>query len=327
MDRFFYKLDCFLKSQISRRAFLKILLGGFAAFISNNIFLKKAFARSETAAARKSRNSLGDHDLVVSHGKDPYANTVKAVEKMGGMERFVRQGDVVVVKPNMAWDRTPAQAANTDPGVVAALVDMAYKAGAKRVNVFDITCNEERRCYASSGIAEAAKARGAYVYFPDHWNVAKAHFAYMSPMEGWPLLRDAVDCDVFINAPVLKHHGLTGLTLSMKNLMGICSGTRGLIHVNIGDKLADLTDFIKPDLTVIDATRVLVRHGPSGGDLADVEVMDKVIVATDPFLADSYASELAGRDPMSIPYIKAAAQKGRGGLKVSGADIVTMEAG
>jgi uncharacterized protein (DUF362 family) len=287
----------------------------------------KAFARTAGSPPRKTRGTRGDHDLVVARGSDPYENTVKAVERMGGMSRFVRKGDRVVVKPNMAWDRTPAQAANTEPAVVSALVDMAYNAGASRVNVFDISCNEERRCYAASGIAEAAKKSGAYVFFPDHWNVVKAEFPYSSPMRNWPVLRDAVECDVFINVPVIKHHGLTGLTLSMKNLMGVCSGTRGLIHVDIGNKLTDLTDYIKPDLTVMDATRVLHRNGPSGGDLKDVEAMERVIVATDPVLADSFAAVLMGRDPMDIPYIRAAAAKGRGSTDISGADLVQLGTG
>ncbi len=321
MEKFLYNLESYLKKQITRRNFLKILLGGLLSFISYNSFLKYAFARSKPSDGRPKSKVKGKYDLVEAEGNDPYVNTVRAVEEMGGMKKFIKKGDVVVVKPNIAWDRTPEQAANTDPKVVAALVELAYKAGAKRVNVFDIPCNEDARCYKNSGIAQAAKEKGAYVYFADHWNIVRAHFPYKSQMEGWPILRDAVVCDKFINVPVLKHHSLTGLTLSMKNLMGVCSGTRGLIHVNIGPKLADLADFISPDLTVIDATRVLIRHGPSGGSLADVLKMNKVLVATDPTLADSFASTLVGRDPLSIPYIKAAAQRGFGSTDISKAKI------
>ena len=324
MDRFFYKLECFLKRQISRRKFLKFLLGGVAYFVAESRFLKLAFAKVATSNAREKSGRKGDYDLVLSEGKDPYKNTIQAVNKMGGMERFVKKGAVVVVKPNIAWDRSPAQAANTDPQVVAVLVELCYKAGAKRVNVFDIPCNDEQLCYAHSGIAKAAKEKGAYVYFADHWNVAKAHFSFSSPMEGWPILRDAIDCDTFINVPVLKHHGLTGLTLSMKNLMGVCSGSRGLIHVDISRKLVDLTQFINPDLTVIDATRVLLKHGPSGGNLADVVKMDKVLVATDPTLADAFAAQLVKRDPLSIGYIKNAVSRDIGSADIAKASIVKL---
>ncbi|MGB2600777.1 MAG: DUF362 domain-containing protein [Candidatus Omnitrophota bacterium] len=325
MDRFFYNLECFLKQQISRAKFLKILLGGLLLFISNNTFLKYAFAKSSSSDGRPKKKIKGSHDLVVSEGPDPYKNTVKAVEGMGGMGRFVKNSDVVFIKANMSWDRSPEQAGNTDPEVVAALIDMCYKAGAKRVNMSDNTCNEARRCYDNSGVADIAKKKGAHVHFVDSWNVVKAQFSYNSPMSNWPVYKEAVECDTFINVPVLKHHRLTGLTLSMKNLMGVCSGTRGLIHVDIGRKLADLTDFISPELTVIDATKVLLRHGPSGGDLKDVARMDTIIAGTDPVLTDAYACTLVDREPMSISYIKSGVQRGYGSADLSKADIVKLK--
>lgn len=311
--------------RISRRQFLKAAIAGAIVSLTHGRFFKKAFAADETSKARPKKGIKGDHDLVLVEGADPYANTVEAVRIMGGMERFVKKGGVVVIKPNIAWDRTPDQAANTDPDVVAALVDLSYKAGAAKVKVFDVTCNDARRCYERSGIQKAARDKGAEVYFADDWNVVKASFDYESPMEGWPVLRDAVVCDTFINVPVLKHHGLTGLTLSMKNLMGVCTGSRGMIHMNIGRKLADLTDFIGPDLTVIDAHRVLTRNGPSGGNLKDVVTMNKLLVATDPTLADAYASQLMNIDPMRIPYIQAAAERKLGSVDINGADIQAVK--
>ena len=325
MDRLFYNLECFLKQHITRRGFLKILFGGLLLFISNSTFLKYAFARSTPSDGRPKKRIKGAHDIVETAGPDPYANTVKAVEEMGGMQRFVKKGDVVFVKANFSWDRNPEQAGNTNPQVVAALVDMCYRAGAKRVNMSDNTCNEARRCYDNSQIPKVAKEHGAYVHFVDDWNVIKAHFPYKSPMEDWPVFREAVECDTFINVPILKHHGLTGLTLSMKNLMGVCSGMRGLIHVDIGRKLADLTDFISPDLTVIDATRVLVRNGPSGGNLNDVVKMDKIIAGTDPVLTDAYACTLVDRNPMSISYIKESVERGYGSADLAGKDVLRVK--
>jgi uncharacterized protein (DUF362 family) len=250
---------------------------------------------------------------------------VKVIAALGGMEKFVKKGDVVVVKPNIGWDRGPEQGANTEPRVVSALIDMCYKAGAKRVNVFDVTCNDERRCYENSGIKKAATDSGAQVYFPNHWNIVKAVFPYNSPMKGWPILRDAVECDVFINVPVLKNHCLTALTLSIKNLMGVCSGNRGTMHVDIGRKLADLADFIRPELTVIDATRVLTRNGPSGGDPADVLAMNKVFASADAVLADSYAAGLMNIEPLSISYIKESTVKGLGMADIARANVAVFK--
>lgn len=315
------RLETYLKTRISRASFVKICLGGLAYIVAESAFLKFAFAGGPQSGPRPKKGIKGDFDLVIAEGKDPYTNTVKAVEAMGGMSKFVKPGNTVLVKPNMGWDRNPEQAGNTNPEVVAALIDMCYKAGAKRVNVFDVPCNDEKRVHENSGIAAAARKSGANVTLVNHWNVAAAHFSYESPMEGWPILRDAIDCDVLINVPVLKHHSLALLTLSMKNLMGICSGDRGKMHVDIGRKLVDLTDFMSPDLTVIDATRVLMRHGPSGGDLGDVVRMDTIIVATDPTLADAYAATLVGRDPMSIPNIEVAVKRGFGNADVTKAKI------
>lgn len=321
MDQFFYKLENILKEQISRKTFLKIIFSGLLILISNNAFLKFAFAKQKPSGPRTRREVKTPYDLAVIEGNDPYQNTVKVVEALGGMSKFVRKGDTVVVKPNMAWDRTPEQAANTEPQVVAALVALAYQAGAKRVNVFDVCCNDEKMVYERTGIRKAALEKGASVYFPNHWDVVKAQFPYKSPMENWPILRDAVDCDVFINVPVVKHHRLTGLTLSMKNLMGVCSGVRGMMHIDIGGKLVDLTDYIKPDLTVMDATRVLLRNGPSGGNLEDVVAVNKVFASTDYVLADAYAAALMKQDPMSISYIRLAAERHLGISDLSKANI------
>lgn len=313
--------------KISRRKFLERCLSALALIPLSGLITGGAFAApaAKTPNGRTSRGTKGAFDLVVVKGDDPARITREAVAAMGGMERFVRKNDVVVVKPNIGWDRIPEQAGNTNPAVVAALVAMAFEAGAKRVNVFDVTCNDPRRCYASSGIERAAKEKGANVYFADDWNTVAAHFDYESPLEGWPVLKDALECDTLINVPVLKNHGLTGLTLSMKNLMGVCSGNRGTIHRDIGRKLVDLTDFVKPDLTIIDAYRVLLRNGPTGGDLADVAVKKTVIAATDPVLADTYAATFMGIDPMSLSYITSAVSRKFGSTDIEGARTKIVE--
>lgn len=309
--------------QISRKKFIKLCLIGLGGLITGSVFPKKIFGK-EFSVGRPAKNIPVRHDLVVAQGEDPYLITVKAVEAIGGIDRFVKRNSTVLIKPNIGWDRNPGQAANTNPQVVAALVDLSFKAGAKRVNLFDRPCNEARRCYENSGIADIAKKRGANVYFVDDWNYVNAHFPYPSPMEGWPIYRDALECDTFINIPILKHHGLTGLTISMKNLMGVCGGERGMIHDNIGLKLVHLADLIRPDLTVIDAYRVLMKNGPSGGNLNDVEDYKTVILGADPVLADSYACELVGRDPMTISYIREARNNNFGNFDTNKADIFKL---
>jgi uncharacterized protein (DUF362 family) len=312
-------------AKFSRRDFLKLLSCGIGSAALLHFMRRTGIAAAvKNPNSRKKRAVTTDHDLVKVKGTDPAAMTKYAVETLGGMGRFVRSGDVVVIKPNIGWDRSPETGANTNPFVVAALVEMCYAVGAKRVNVFDNTCNAPERCYANSGIRQAAESKGAKVYYTDNWNFVKAQFPYDSPMEGWPVYRDAIECDSFINVPVLKHHGLTGLTLGMKNLMGICGGSRGLIHLDIGKKLVDMADFIKPDLTVIDGYRYLTRNGPTGGNLADVQALNTVVASADFTLADVYSCRLVGKDPSSIPYIAHAIERGFGKAYYAEKDIVEL---
>lgn len=315
----------FFNKKVSRKNFLKLLLSSLAFFSLSGYSTGSVPAAASTFNGRLKKNIKASHDLVEAEGEDPYLTTVKAVETIGGMEKFVKKNDVVVVKPNIGWDRTPAQAGNTNPQVVAALIDLSFKAGAKKVNIFDVTCNDPVRCYATSQIEKTAKEHGASVYFPEDWNTVKANFGHSSPLEGWPILKDAIECDVFINVPVLKHHSLTRLTLSMKNLMGVCGGNRGIIHQGIGEKLADLTGFINPELTVIDAYRVLLRHGPTGGDLSDVEKLNKVIVSTDPLLADIWACNLMKVGVSEVPYVRVAIERNFGISDPKKADILSIK--
>lgn len=320
-------LESLCKKKISRKNFMKLCIAGIGGFLAGSALrlVESSASDGKVFYGRKAKDISIGHDLIVVKGDDPYAMTIKAVEAIGGMDKFVKKGGVIVIKPNMAWDRVPEQAANTNPDVIAALVELSFRSGAKRVNVFDRPCNDARSCYDNSGIAKLAREKGANVYFVDDWNFVEARFPYKSPMEGWPVYRDALECDTFINVPILKHHGLAGLTLSMKNLMGVCGGERGLIHTDIGIKLAHLTDFIKPDLTIIDAYRVLTRHGPSGGDLKDVEDFKTIIAGVDPVLTDSYACELMGTDPLSITYIREAVNNNLGKFETAKADILKLE--
>lgn len=270
---------------------------------------------------RKKRIVKIPHDLAVVRGDSPAAITGKAIEALGGMGRFVRKGDIVVIKPNIGWDRAPEYAATTNPEVVAALVRLSLAAGAKRVKVFDNTCNQPAMCYSTSGIADAVTKAGGHVSHMNKGKFISGQFPPGSEMEDWPIYLDAVECDCFINVPVAKHHSLSRLTLSMKNLMGVCGGTRGMIHWNMDKKLPELTKFINPDLTVIDAFRILLRHGPTGGSLEDVKATRTVIAGTDPVLADSYAATLFEMNPREIGHIRAAEEYGLGTANIAKANI------
>ncbi|GAB7026603.1 DUF362 domain-containing protein [Geotalea toluenoxydans] len=266
--------------------------------------------------------AAGSPVVAVAEGKDHAQVTRNAIAALGGMNRFVKKGDVVVVKPNMGWDRNPEQAANTNPLVVRAVVEEVLRAGAKKVKVFDRTCNDERRCYANCGIPAALKGmKKVEVKYMDSGRYRKV------PIRGgvlseWDLYDEVLKADVFINVPVAKHHGLTKLTLGLKNVMGVMGGNRGSIHKNIDAALADVNSVLKTHLVVVDATRVLTAHGPQGGDLKDVKILNKVIASTDIVAADAYATTLFGLKPKDIAVTVAASKRGLGEMDLKKVTIV-----
>ena len=265
----------------------------------------------------------GEQSLVaVAEGSDHARITRQALAALGGMGRFVKKGNLVVIKPNMGWDRTPAQAANTNPVVVRALVEEALEAGAKKVKIFDRTCNDERRCYVQSGMRDALKGiKNVELKFIENERFQKV--AINGPaLREWELYGEALSADVFINAPVAKHHGLSKLSLGLKNTMGVMGGNRGSIHKNLDVALADINSAMKSHLTVIDATRILTAHGPQGGDLADVRVLNKVIASTDIVAADAFATTLFGMKPADIPVTVAAYRRGLGEMNLNRIKVV-----
>lgn len=262
--------------------------------------------------------------VAVAEGKDYGQVTRNAIAVLGGMKRFVRSGDVVVVKPNMGWDRSSEQAANTNPLVVRAVVEEALRAGAKKVKVFDRTCNDERRCYVNSGIAGALKGmKNVELKYIENERFRKVAINGKALSE-WELYGEALSADVFINVPVAKHHSLTKLTLGLKNVMGVMGGNRGSIHKNIDNALADVNSVLKSHLVVVDATRVLTAHGPQGGNLSDVKVLNKVIASTDIVAADAYATTLFGFKPEEIAVTVAAHKRGLGEMNLNKVKIVRV---
>ena len=251
-------------------------------------------------------------DLAVARGASAQKITREAVNALGGMGRFVSKGDVVVVKPNIGWDRTPEQAANTNPQVVATVVTLCLEAGAKSVKVFDRPCNDPRRCYVQSGIEAAAKAAGAEVSHINDYKFREVPLPGGKAITSWPLYEELLQADKFINVPIAKHHGLSRLTLSMKNWMGVMGASRGRIHQNIGEALADLAAVIKPALTVLDAVRILTANGPQGGNLKDVKALDTVVAGVDQVAVDAFGATLFGLKGSDLGVVAAAQRRGIG---------------
>jgi uncharacterized protein (DUF362 family) len=253
--------------------------------------------------------------LAVRRGRNIPELVRQTLAALGGIDQFVKTGETVVVKPNIGWDRTANLAANTHPLVVRTLVELCLDAGAKRVSVFDRSCNDPRRCYIQSGIQEAVEAIGSdrvRIEQMDRRAYRDIDIGKGLELSRWSFYLPALEADRFINVPVAKQHSISMVTLGMKNIMGVIGGDRGRLHRRIAEALTDINTVVCSDITVIDATRILVANGPQGGRLEDVKVTDTLIASPDIVAADSYAATLFGHRPQDVPTIAEAARRGLG---------------
>lgn len=261
--------------------------------------------------------------VVKVSGESPYAITKRAIAQLGGMDKYIAKQDIVMIKPNIGWNRTVEQAACTNPDVLKALIEMVLDAGAKKVIVMDNTCHNAEDTYIRSGILKIGKDTGADVRFADE-NRLVLHDFKGEIMKKWPVFRDFLEVDKFINVPILKHHGSAELTIGMKNLYGILGGRRGKLHRQMGENIADLANGFKSHLVVVDAYRILKRNGPIGGRLSDVELKKTVIASTNIMEADVVATDLFGRAPEQIPFIRAAFDRKMGQMDLTKINLKSL---
>jgi uncharacterized protein (DUF362 family) len=238
----------------------------------------------------------------------------RAVDAMGGMGKFVSRGDIVAVKPNIGWDRMPIHAANTNPEVVAAVIKLAYEAGAKKVVVADGSCNDPNRCFQRSGIWRAAYELGADVVLPQEHRFRTMRLKG-DVLDEWPIFTTLVDADKVINVPVAKHHNLAKYTAAMKNWYGVLGGRRNRLHQSIDLSIADLATFMRPTLVVVDAWRVLMRNGPQGGNIDDAKDMYTIIASVDQVAADAFGCTLIGQKRENVPYLAMGEKRGLGTMR------------
>lgn len=236
------------------------------------------------------QNARG-HDLVAVLGGEPAAMFKKAIAEIGGMGRFVKKGQKVVVKPNIGWDRSPELAANTNPELVSAIIRECFAAGAREVVVFDHTCDDWRKCYKNSGIEDAVKNAGGKM-MPAH---EESYYREVQLPQGVNLkstkIHQAIlDSDVWINVPVLKMHGGAKMSVSLKNLMGIVWDRRFFHSHNLQQCIADCNTLPKKAvLNIVDAYRVIKAHGPQGRSAADVALAKGLFLSTDSVAVDTAA--------------------------------------
>jgi len=293
-------------SGISRREFLKTASAGLALGV---------IGRPGSILAKE------DYDLVVIKG-EPAAATRKALEAMGGISRFVKKGQKVVLKPNMSFNNPPDRASTTHPQVVATVAQACLEAGAQRVVVLDNPLRKAELCLERSGILDACKAiKGVHVFaLEDRKFFREIKVPQGKILDRVEVLREVLDSHVLINLPQAKSHSATGVSLGIKGLMGLI-WDRWSFHskYDMDQALADLATVIKPQLTILDSTRALVSGGPGGP--GEVVKPNLIIAGIDPVAVDSYAVSIApwyGQNfkGHQVKHLLAASQRGLGKLEI-----------
>jgi uncharacterized protein (DUF362 family) len=298
---------------MKRRDFLK--RGITVGFVAGTAFTIRPGALRAGLPAQEA-------DMVAIRGGSADGMFDRAMEEFGGISRVVKKGQSVVVKPNIGWDATPERAANTNPELVKRIVEHCFTAGARDVYVFDHTCNEWSKCYKNSEIEAAVKNAGGKMVMGN----SEKYYHDVSVASGKSLTSAKVhelilESDVFINVPVLKNHGGANMTISMKNLMGIVWDRRFWHRNDLHQCIADFSTWRNPDLTIVDAYRVMKRNGPRGVSENDVVKMQAQLIGTDMVALDFAACKLFGIDPEQVDYIGLAEKAGVGTTNLDSLNI------
>lgn len=301
---------------MKRRDFLKRGISvGFIAGTAFTINPYKSLAGTQS-----------DYDMIAIRGGSASSMFDRAIEEYGGMKRFVKKGQSVVIKPNIGWDASPERAANTNPELIGRIIKHCQAAGAKDVYVFDHTCNEWTKCYQNSQIESAVKKAGGKMVMGN----SKSYYHDVEIPGGKKLTSAQVhelilENDVFINVPVLKNHGGANMTVAMKNLMGIV-WDRGYWHRNdLHQCIADFSTWRNPDLTIVDAYRVMKRNGPRGVSVDDVVTMKAQLIGTDMVALDTAAIKLFGKEPGEVKYVGLAEEAGVGSGNLEALNIARIK--
>jgi uncharacterized protein (DUF362 family) len=293
----------------SRRQFVKGSLAVFAAYYTG---LRPGLAAARAGWPAQAMAAVPD--LVIAQGGAAADLVRAAVSALGGIERFVKPGQFVVIKPNFTWGNPPDTASDTSPEVLGAVVALCKAAGAKRVLALDHVLNGNlTNCLERTGARQAVEAAGGEILgLPtsgQNQRYMDASLPKGTHVKKAQVIREILEADVFINVPIAKDHGSSRLTISLKNLMGTVMD-RGAFHTSLDQAIADINTLIKSHLIIVDATRILTSGGPDGP--GKVEKPGQVIASVDPVAADSYACTLFKLTANDIGHIRRAKAAGLG---------------
>ena len=301
-------MECF--RPITRRESIKRLLE-LCGSLALGSFLTVPMQRPLSAWAGEKKAGFIVEGVGLKENYSAKELAKEVFEAAGGISQFVSRGDVVVIKPNISWARPPHLAATTNPEVLQGVIELCQEAGAAKVKIADNTIDDSAFCFRVTGAEAVAKKTGAELIYPTS-SLMKEMNLGGHRLGVWPVFVPLVEADKVINLPVAKHHVLSSLTLGMKSWIGAVGGRRGSLHSDIHQNIVDLAQFFKPTITLIDATKIMVRNGPFGGSASDVAEKNTLILSDDQVAADAKASLLFSKRPQDIGFIRMVQKQGLG---------------
>jgi len=251
--------------------------------------------------------------MSVVKGSDRVKSINKAIELLGGMERFVKPGETVAIKPNVAFASPSILGATAQPELVAEVVKLCYGAGAKEVVVADNPINDPASCFTLSGIGRAASETGAKVILPRAHLFKPTTLANGKLIKNWPIFYEPFkSIDKLIGIAPVKDHHRAGASMTMKNWYGLLGGRRNIFHQDINTIIAELAMMVRPTLVILDGTEVMMTNGPTGGSVSDLRRANTLIASCDMVAADSYGCSLLDLKIADLPYLVIAEKAGVG---------------
>jgi uncharacterized protein (DUF362 family) len=252
--------------------------------------------------------------MSVATGPDRAKTVNTAIEQLGGIERFVDEGETVAIKPNVAFASPPILGATANPELVAEVVRLCYDRGkARKVIVTDNPINDPTSCFTLSGVGKAAKQAGADVVLPKAHHFEPTTLAGGKLIKNWPIFFGPFEkVDKLIGITPIKDHHRAGASMSMKNWYGLLGGRRNIFHQDINTIIAELAMMVKPTLVILDGTEVMMTNGPTGGSVSDLKRTNTLIASCDMVAADSLGCRLLGMNVSDLPYLRKAEEAGVG---------------
>ena len=270
---------------------------------------KKLVTLPDFSAAPKDGKTIS-----IVKGSDRIKTVNKAIDLLGGIERFVQKGDVVVIKPNVAFASPAFLGATAHPQLISEVVRLCYaRGGAKQVIVMDNPINDPASCFTISGIGKAATQAGAKVILPEDKFFENATVQGGRLIKNWPIFYGPLaKANKLIGISPVKDHHRSGASMSMKNFYGLMGGRRNIFHQDIHTIITEIAMLFKPTLVILDGTSSMMHNGPTGGSVSDLRDTNTLIASCDMVAADAFGCGLLDMKISDLAYIRMAEQAGCG---------------